>query len=229
MNLTVSAWKARRSFGRPHAARKSERHGWANRVMTALVLLLGGAVAAPAVEVDAARKLVENTSAEILTLANGESTDQEKRVSFVALLQDRSDVNRIARYTVGREWRAMSDVQRVNYRDAIIPYIATRFVKSFNDFRGGSLEVKSAIKAVQGREERALVQSVGRRRTNNNPTDIEWVITDLEGRPVILDVKVENLSLVITQRKEIGTILNSVGGDFDKLIVKLKQATGESI
>lgn len=202
----------------------------ARRVRSGLrkaVLALGfiGLAATPAlaVEPDEAQSLVEATANEIISAASAGSVS-DKSKALQRILQRRADVNRISRYTVGRKWNQMSSSQRSRYTAAIIPYISSRFAKGFNDFRGGSLDVKSAVKVKRGKEIRVVVRSIGRRGNGGSATDIEWEIADRGGRAVVLDVKIENLSLVIQQRQEINSLLASVGGNFDKLIAKLQEA-----
>ena len=197
-------------------------------LFAAIALWIGSAPGATALEEETALSLVERTSTEIIQLANSGAGIAQQREEFVRLLNTRADADRIARLTMGREWRAMSQSQRQGYRDAIIPYIAARFVKNFGDFRRGTLEVRSAQLVTVGGEKRVLVQSVGKRRPAASGIEIEWTITERGGQPLILDVGVANLSLVVTQRKEIGTILNSVRGDYDQLISKLVEATERS-
>lgn len=197
---------------------------WWTTLLAGLALAIGLGAPASAVEEAAARQLVEQTVVEILNLANGSGSDSDKRVQFQELLDRRSDLKRISRLIAGRKWRVMSDQQKVDFHEAIIPYIANRFVRSFNDFRGGRLEVKGARPIKQGGEERVLVQSVGTRRSSQQGTDIVWLVTDFNGRPALLDAKVENLSLVISQRNEIASVLASVKGDVDKLIQQLRAA-----
>lgn len=200
-------------------------------VKAALAASLSIGIASPALSVDAdqARRHVQATSDQMIALVNDDTTVVIKREKFKELLKSVADVDYISRLTIGRPWRQMSDTQKQAYTSAFIGYVSNRFAKSFNDFRGGALTIRSAEPAPQSRRPRILVKSVGERAGAGQPTDIEWLVGDVEGQPRIVDVKIETLSLVISQRSEITTLLNSVGGDVDKLIEKLKNAADDSI
>ncbi|MEL6978486.1 MAG: ABC transporter substrate-binding protein [Pseudomonadota bacterium] len=205
---------------------------WRARARCGLGMMIGAALAAAlwtapaaAADVEAANALVEDTAAQILDLAASEASDLEKRQSFEALLNETADVARIARLTIGRPWRGLTDSQKADYQAALIPFAANRFVKSFGDFKGGSVRYKSSTTTKVRDEERVLVRTIGRRPASAEATDILWVVTELEGRPVFYDVRIENLSLVVQLKNEMSGYLSSVGGDFDKLVALLREST----
>jgi phospholipid transport system substrate-binding protein len=58
-------------------------------------------------------------------------------------------------------------------------------------------------------------------RTGKAPVVVEWLVTDRPGRVVITDFVIEGVSMLITEREEIGSMLEARGGDVDKLIADL--------
>jgi len=50
---------------------------------------------------------------------------------------------------------------------------------------------------------------------------VEWLVSDQPGHPVVADIVIEGVSLLITQREEIGGMLEARGGDVEKLIADL--------
>ena len=205
--------------------RTSPLSSWALAALAALGMVLSTAQPAQALDENAARKLVEATAREIINIAASGRSTRQKSASLQRVLNSRADVARIARYTAGRSWRNMSASQKSRYRSAIIPYIAARFARGFTDFRGGSLTIQRTAAVKRAKEQRVVVQSIGRRNNGGAATNIEWEVASRNGRAVVLDIKLEGASLVIQQRQEILGILGSVGGDFDKLIAKLNAST----
>lgn len=208
-------------------ARAGGLASWMLAAFSAAALMIGGASPALAADEGAAQKLVETTAREIINIAASGQSTKQKSAALQRVLNSRADVARIARYTIGRKWREMSASQKSRYRSAVIPYIAARFAKGFTDFRGGSLTVQRVASVKRGSEQRVVVKSIGRRNNGGAATDIEWEIATRNGRPVVLDIKLENASLVLQQRQEILGILGSVGGNFDKLIEKLNATTAQ--
>ncbi|MGI9503029.1 MAG: MlaC/ttg2D family ABC transporter substrate-binding protein, partial [Geminicoccaceae bacterium] len=65
-------------------------------------------------------------------------------------------------------------------------------------------------------------QSVGKRDVivrsrvtppSGPPLNVDWRLRHRDGRPVIIDLVVEGVSLLITQRSEFGSVLERVGVD----------------
>jgi phospholipid transport system substrate-binding protein len=51
--------------------------------------------------------------------------------------------------------------------------------------------------------------------------DVEWLVTDQPGQVLIADIVIEGVSLLVTQREEIGGMLEARRGDVEKLIADL--------
>ncbi len=68
-----------------------------------------------------------------------------------------------------------------------------------------------------------LVKSKVDRPTEPN-FDLDWWVIEVNGRPKLFDLIIEGISLISTERTEIGALLESVGGDLDKMTAKLATA-----
>ena len=51
--------------------------------------------------------------------------------------------------------------------------------------------------------------------------DLDWWVIEVNGRPRMFDLVIEGVSLISTERTEIGALLESVGGDISKMTAKL--------
>jgi phospholipid transport system substrate-binding protein len=58
-------------------------------------------------------------------------------------------------------------------------------------------------------------------RTGEAPVVVEWLVTDRPGRVVIADIVIEGVSMLISEREEIGSMLEAHGGNVEMLIVDL--------
>ncbi len=51
--------------------------------------------------------------------------------------------------------------------------------------------------------------------------DLDWSVIEVNGRPKLFDLVIEGVSLISTERTEIGALLESLNGDIDKMTAKL--------
>jgi phospholipid transport system substrate-binding protein len=58
-------------------------------------------------------------------------------------------------------------------------------------------------------------------RSGEAPVGVEWLVTDQPGQALIADIIIEGVSLLVTQREEIGGMLEARQGDVEKLITDL--------
>jgi len=53
------------------------------------------------------------------------------------------------------------------------------------------------------------------------PVAVDWLVSDRPGRTVIADIVIEGVSMLVTQREEVGAMLEARGGDHERLISDL--------
>jgi phospholipid transport system substrate-binding protein len=58
-------------------------------------------------------------------------------------------------------------------------------------------------------------------RPDEAPIAVDWLVTDRPGRTVVADIVIEGVSMLVTEREEIGSMLEARGGDVEKLIADL--------
>jgi phospholipid transport system substrate-binding protein len=58
-------------------------------------------------------------------------------------------------------------------------------------------------------------------RAGGAAVDVEWLVSDKPGQVLIADIVIEGVSLLVTQRDEIGGMLDARKGDVEKLIADL--------
>ena len=56
-----------------------------------------------------------------------------------------------------------------------------------------------------------------------SPFEVTFLVSDRSGRDLFFNMFIEGVNLLLTERTEIGAILDSKKGDIDALIVELKR------
>lgn len=166
-----------------------------------------------------AKSLVDQVVADInRVIASGKSVNSMIR-DFERIFGRYADVNIIARSTLGQDSRRASSGQMRAFTKAFQSYIARKYGKRFREFIGGRIEVKGVRKVKSWHEVRSLVYLKG-----SSPFNVLFLVSDRSGRDLFFDMVIEGVSLRLTERTEIGAILDRNKGNIDGLIADLKKA-----
>ena len=139
-----------------------------------------------------------------------------------AIIDTFFDYDLIARFTAGNAWRTASDSEKQAYKAAFRNVLLSLASKNFNSLK--SLEYESGKITSKG-EKLVIVQGKITDKSGKLPdVIINWrVSTKKDQPPRIIDVEIQNISMLITQRQEHVAVINRNGGSFQALIDQLNQ------
>lgn len=191
-------------------------------LMTALKrLVVIGALAsasvtpAQAIEPAEAEALAEQIIAEMLEFIDSDIPLSEKVEEFRVLINARADMPAIARFSLGIAWREASEAEREAYLDVFDDYIATKYGRQFTRFDGQVMTVTGSLDA--GRRGTVVLTEFDQ-NDGSEPVRVDWLFNDRSGSARIVDIVVEGVSLLSSERQEIAARLDEVGGDVNKLV-----------
>lgn len=176
-------------------------------------------VASPALALTeaGARSLVDQVVADInKVIASGKSDSAIIR-DFEKLFVRYADVNIMAQYALGNDGRSASASQKRAFADAFSTYISRKYGKRFRDFIGGEVVVKSSRPIKAGFEVKTTVSLRGQ-----SPYEVAFHVSDRSGRDKFFNIYIEGVNLLLTERTEIGSMLDKRGGDINALIRDLQ-------
>lgn len=151
-------------------------------------------------------------------IASGKSESQMIK-EFEKIFVKYSDVKYLASYALGVEGRRASSSQKKAFAKAFQGYIARKYGKRFREFIGGRLEVLST-KTVKSHVE---VKSVAYLK-GQSPFDVTFYVSDKRGKPLFYNMYIEGINMLLTERTEIGAMLDKRRGNIDQMIKDLKRA-----
>lgn len=191
-------------------------------VLTTGLAALGlGALPRPALALTEARAraLIDQVVRDInKVIASGQPLSRMV-VGFERIFSRYGDVPIIARSTLGADANRVSSAQLRAYTDAFRGYVARKYGKRFNEFAGGKIEVKDVREVKSWHEVRSIAYLPGQ-----SPFEVSFLVSDRSGQDRFFDMVIEGISLRLTERTEIGAMLDQRNGDIDALINHLKQA-----
>ncbi|CUH51021.1 MlaC/ttg2D family ABC transporter substrate-binding protein [Shimia marina] len=166
-----------------------------------------------------AKSLIDKAVADInKVISSGKSLDAMIK-DFERIFVKYGDVDIIARSALGPDARALSKSQLKAYTKAFQGYISRKYGKRFNEFEGGKVEVVGARAVKSFYEVNSTVTLRGQA-----PFQVNFLVSDKSGRNKFFDMIIEGISLRLSEKAEIGAMLDRRKGDINLLIQDLKSA-----
>jgi phospholipid transport system substrate-binding protein len=165
-----------------------------------------------------ASNLINSLVTDINTvIASGKSENAMFR-DFERIFKKFSDTSYIAAYALGVDARRASSGQKRAFSKAFQGYISRKYGKRFREFIGGSLEVKGVKRVKKWYEVSTIARLQGQA-----PFEVTFLVSDRSGKELFFNMYIEGVNLLLTERTEIGAILDSNKGDIDAMIAELKR------
>lgn len=174
---------------------------------------------APAIALttDEAQDLTRQVLSEMREFAESDLPLEGKIAAFQDAMNRYSDMPSIARYSLGVTWRQATDAQQQGFVDVFDDYLAQKYGQQFNRFDGQEMIVTNALDA--GR--RGIVVTSEVLQPGEPSVIVEWQFSDRSGEALLVDIIVEGISLLATERQEIASKLEARRGNLDQLIADL--------
>lgn len=176
-----------------------------------------GAPASYALSEPEARALVDQVIADIDKVIRSGKSDAAILSDLERVFAKYADINIMAQYALGADGRSASAADKKAFTDAFKGYITRKYGKRFREFIGGRIEVQStrAIRAGVEVKTKAYLQG-------QSPFDVAFHISDRSGRDLVFNIFFEGVNLLLTERTEIGSLLDQRNGNIRALANDLK-------
>ena len=188
--------------------------------LTTLAAAGATAIAAPlwaALNESAASALINKLVGDINKAIDSGKGKQAMFRDFEKIFARYSDTSYIAAYTMGVDARRATAAQKKAYSKAFQSYIARKYGSRFREFVGGRLEVTGVKKVKRWYEVSCVAYLRG-----ESPFEVTFQVSDRSGMNLFFNMYIEGVNLLLTERTEIGAIIDRNGGDIDKMIAELK-------
>ena len=178
-------------------------------------------------QINSANKLVTQMMVEVESILAKDLDDDMARRDNVSALFDRYfDLPTIAKFSAGPYWRAADADQKTAYESAMRDVIIGTVVRNFDQLSG--LKFTATDSQAKGKQLVLVNGTFTDINQQQPPIAVGWrVITADNTPPLILDVEIENISMLVTQKQENIAIIRKNEGQFAALIdamIKRSQA-----
>ena len=152
----------------------------------------------------------------------------ERRRHLADVIANSTNVDLLSRLVLGRHWRSLDAGDRAEYKalfsEVVIGGLAARLD---NVLRGldGPLEDHFVITGSGHAGKKDVLVRSRVMAADGRPLSVDWRLRDLEGGPAIIDLIVEGVSLLVSQRAEFAAVIER--GRIDGLIQALRRRARE--
>ncbi len=178
-------------------------------------------------QIERAETHINNMMLDLQSFLDSGSGDDIKRIENVTYLLDTYfDLPLIARFSAGAYWRKATPTEQQTYSDIMRQVMIGTVVRNFDQLSG--LEY-TAVKSTTKGEKLVLVGGTFTDQTNGKePVAINWrVTTPDDGAVRVMDVEIENISMLVTQKNENVAIIRKNQGNFSALIDAMRTKINE--
>lgn len=168
---------------------------------------------------ESAKSLVNALVGEINKVIASGKSEQAMYRDFKRIFAKYGDTSYIAAYAMGNDGRRASGSQKKAFSDEFENYISRKYGSRFREFIGGRLEVKSVRPVKSWFEVKTTAFLRG-----EAPFTVTFLVSNRTGRDKFFNMFIEGINLLLTERTEIGAMIDRRGGNIDSMIADLRTA-----
>ena len=168
-------------------------------------------------ETKAARSLVQHIADEASDILKRNDKDARQR-AFRKLFEDNFNAAAIGRFVLGRHREGLTAAQFDRFMTVFQELVAKTTTTRLAGYAGEKLKILE-VKSF-GAHWMVVSQAAPQGRA---PVRFEWIVARAKGGPKVVDIRVENLSMAITERDEFASVLQGNNGQIDSLITFMQE------
>lgn len=172
-----------------------------------------------AVQAETASEFVATLGESAIGLLADQNINEETRVErFYGLLQEGFDFPLIGRFVLGIHWRRATDQQRSEYSVLFEQHLVNTYASRLGSYGGETLRIKGE-RSDPNRDTIVSSEIIQKRGPR---IKVDWRVRGSAGTYKVVDVIVEGISLVITQRDEFSSVIRREGHGVEGLLAQLR-------
>ena len=145
----------------------------------------------------------------LAVLVDRNSTLNEREANVRAILGKNFELNIIGRYVLGTAWRGATSDQKEQYQDLFKQWVLRTYARRLGGYTGQTFDILGAKPL--GKKDALVSTRIS--RPSGPPIMAGWRVRKIGGEFKILDVMVQGVSMVVTQRSEFRAVVRRQGVD----------------
>lgn len=180
-------------------------------LLATAVALAGALPGVARASAEEAQRFIQTVGNDTIGILAKVGSSPEERVSGMSLILDKAaDLSLIGRLVLGRHWRTADAAQQAQYTKLFRGYAVNSLARRFSGYSGGERFQIIGSKAVDERDSVVATQIFLANRPGG--INVDWRVRKSEdGSMAIIDVVAEGVSMLITNRAQVDSIVNRSG------------------
>lgn len=167
-----------------------------------------------------AMEFIDKLAKDVIAIwSDQQMTGKERETAFRAIFEDATDIRLLSQAMLGRHYRTATKDQRAAYIAAMTNYIVAEFNKRMTQIGFKEVRIEGTTPA-SGRRGHLYVKTAVD-RDDGGPLLAEWRVQKKNGKFSIVNLEIEGINLVITNREYFASRIKDLGG-LDGLIAELE-------
>ncbi len=154
---------------------------------------------------------INKTVRNIMNVAASNSTDRAKRDSLSKLFRDVVDGVWMSRFAIGGDWNKLTKEQKDKYSSNYAKYIECLYVDKFKMYNGNQKNELIAVRELP--RDQAIAETKITNGVDGKDYNINYRLRKDKGNWKIIDIIVEGISLITTQRSDFRSKIATDGID----------------
>jgi phospholipid transport system substrate-binding protein len=164
-------------------------------------------------------------------LGNKSLPPAQRSSQFQSFLEQLTDIDRIAKFTLGNARRTASPADVSAFDAAFRNYAIAVYQSYFNKYAGQTLKVTGST-SVAANDDVVKTILVDPSDHSGNPLEVDFRVKSDTGKPMVVDVSVGTsngglISLAIEERDQFSAFLSQHNGSIPALVTHLNQLTAQ--
>ena len=156
-------------------------------------------------------------------LGSEKTTVKQQEIRFRALLRDGFAVEKIGRFVLGKYRRNASEKEINEFLGLFEDYVVSLYSSAFRKFSGENFDVARVVKTRSPQD--TMVITHVNSEDPAGPTKVIFQVRKFKAKYKILDVRIEGVSMIVTQRDEFTGFIQNNGGEIAPLLEALRNKT----
>jgi len=170
---------------------------------------------------EGARKFISVLASDAIEQLTDKSISSAERAKrFRTLMLKGFAIKGIAKFVLGRNWRKASVAEQQEYLRLFEDLLVATYAERFARYSGETLDIKEA--EVRG-ENDALVHTTLIKSGAAQPIKVIWRVRAKGDMYKVVDIMVEGISMVQTQKSEFASFISQNGGKIEALLAEIRK------
>ena len=193
-------------------------------IFALLVVLVPSFVSAAGSEQDAQAFITDFSKQSLNSFRGTDDVEKIERI-FSGIYDENFDNDSIARFVLSRNWRKASATEQKEFTELFKKYIVRVYAARFHSYSG---DVRVTSTRAEGNDVYIVSSSFTPKEGENKgkPVVVDWRVGYSSLGYRIYDITVGGVSLSVTQRSEIASIVRNAGGNIGSLLDVLRKKVG---